>query len=167
MRGRALSQPKAKPKQGGATAVRTTYIDLPALDGLEGDALGLFCWSDVRPLAGVAGYVDWRLCGALSATLLNNYFQGLVGESLLIPVTGRMGSRRLFMFGLGSVHAWDSSVLRQGCKRAYDVMRRAGAVSVLLGAPAWRGDKQIESTFVKAVREELGNQIDQVLLEKV
>jgi hypothetical protein len=147
--------------------VRTTYIDLPALDSLEGDALGLFCWSDVRPLAGVAGYVDWRLCGALSAALVSHYFEGTLGETLLLPVTGRMGPRRLFVFGLGPAKAWDSSVLREGCKRAYDVMRRAGAKSVLLGAPAWQGDKQIESTFVKAVREELSNQIDQVLLEKV
>ena len=144
-----------------------TPIDLAALDTLRGDSLGLFCWSDVRPLAGVAGYVDWRLCGALSQALQSNNFGGDADETLLLPVTGRFGPRRLFIFGLGSAAQWDGTVLHAACRRAYEVMHKAGTQSIILAAPARRGDLSMEAAFVKAARDELVNQIDQVLTERV
>lgn len=158
-----MSQPKVKAARGP----RTTYVDLAGLDAFKGEALGLFVWSDVRPLRGVAGYVDWRLCGALSQTLVKEHFRGLPGETMLLPVSGRLHARRIFVFGLGSAQAWDGSVLSAGCRRAYDVMNRAGVRQVHLAAPALRADRNVESAFSKVVQEELAGQVEQVLVERV
>ena len=44
--------------------VELAELGLPALDALEVDAIAAFVGSE-RPLQGLAGFVDWRLCGAL------------------------------------------------------------------------------------------------------
>jgi hypothetical protein len=158
-----VSQAKAKPARGP----KTTYIDLAALDDFKGEALGVFCWSDVRPLSGVAGYLDWRLCGSLSQTLVSELFRGTAGETMLLSNTGRLQTRRIFVFGLGPSQGYDGSILRDGCKRAHDVMSRAGVKQIYLAAPATRTDKTLESTFCKVVQEELGGQVEEVLVGRV
>jgi hypothetical protein len=125
-------------------------VDLAGLDGLEGDALGLFCWSDVRPLRGVLGLVDWRLCGAVSRAVLANLFTGAAGETLLLPAARRMGPRRLFVFGLGPRLGWDAATLQRSCQHAAEVLTQAGARSFRLGAPAAMGDVRLEQAFVQA-----------------
>ena len=163
-----MSVHRSKAPRGVAVGVsRRTFIDLAALDALEAEAVGLFCWSDVRPLAGVAGYIDWRLCGALSETLQSRMFRGDAGEVLLVPVFGRFGPRRLFVFGLGPFKGWEAGGLSEACRHAYDVMRNAGVKKVVLAAPAVRQRTTLEAAFTKAVSEELPNQVEQVLLEKV
>lgn len=172
-----MSRAKNSISSGGAATARSddraragfrqVAIDLLGLDQVVGDSVGLFCWSDVRPLVGVAGYIDWRLCGSLSQALVNRNFMGDAGEVMLLPVSGRFGPRRLFVFGLGPVAAWDGEVLRTGARQAVEVMRKAGATSVVLGAPASRTDSSIENAFVKAAQDELAQQIGQVLTEKV
>ncbi len=57
--------------------------------------------SDRRPLRGVAGLVDWRLCGELSAALQAGTLQGQVGERLLMSTRQRIGASRLLLFGTG------------------------------------------------------------------
>ena len=65
------------------------------------DALCLFVGEDDRPLPGSAGYVDWRLCGALSRVLQSGFFVGARGDSLLLPTDGRFPVPRIFVIGLG------------------------------------------------------------------
>ena len=57
--------------------------------------------SDRRPLRGVAGLVDWRLCGELSAALQSGTLHGQVGERLLMSTRQRLGASRLLLFGAG------------------------------------------------------------------
>lgn len=131
----------------GAVQVPVIPITLPKLDGLAGDAIAVFCWSDVRPLAGVAGYIDWRVCGALSDVLLSNFFRGDAGDLLMLPARGRFGPRRIFLFGLGSRAVWDPTMMRVACQRAVDVMQRAGVHYLVFAAPADPVDPACEATF--------------------
>ena len=50
--------------------------DLTGLDGLSKADLVVFGANDSRPFEGVAGYVDWRLCGRLADLRLKNSFYG-------------------------------------------------------------------------------------------
>ncbi|HZZ86044.1 MAG TPA: M17 family peptidase N-terminal domain-containing protein [Anaeromyxobacteraceae bacterium] len=75
-------------------------LGLPALDALRVDALAVFVGPE-RPLQGLAGYADWRLCGALSRAIRAGHFDGGYGEALLIPSAGRLPVDRIFCFGLG------------------------------------------------------------------
>jgi hypothetical protein len=149
---------------------RVVPVDLAALDALEGESLALFLWSNVKPLAGVTGYIDWRLCGALSQALQNGVFRADEGDVLLLPVSGRFGPRRLFLFGLGvfsPAMLTDTTVFRRVGRKAHDVLRRAGAKQIVMAAPMPRRHPEMEATFISALTAEVPQDVQQVLVQKL
>jgi hypothetical protein len=111
-------------------------IGLQGLDSLEGvDALCLFVGEDDRPLPGSAGYVDWRLCGALSRVLQSGFFVGARDDSLLLPTDGRFPVPRIFVIGLGRRKGLDASSLGQALANAGQVLARARVEAVALEIP--------------------------------
>jgi hypothetical protein len=117
-------------------AVNTIALGLEALDPLPVDTLCLFVSEDERPLGGAAGYADWRLCGQLSRLLLDGFFRGARGESMLLPSSGRIGPRRLVVLGLGPMaEAAQTAAVHSALAHAADVLNRAGVESVALEVP--------------------------------
>ena len=111
-------------------------IGLEGLDALEGvDALCLFVGEDDRPLPGSAGYVDWRLCGALSRVLQSGFFVGAREDSLLLPTDGRFPVPRIFVIGLGRRQGLDASSLGEAMGFAARVMAKAKVQGVALEIP--------------------------------
>ena len=81
-------------------------VDLQRWDADPGgDVLVVPIWSDVRPLRGAAGLLDWRLCGKVSQMLREGRVAGSVGEKLLL-LTGRVRWRRILGIGAGPSHAF-------------------------------------------------------------
>ncbi len=82
---------------------RAAFVEpsLSAVDALDCESLAICICSDVRPLAGIAGYVDWRLCGRLSDLLRKGIVTGVAREKTLVPTQGRIGPKRIFVFGWG------------------------------------------------------------------
>jgi len=76
-------------------------ITSDSLDEAENQLALILTYEDIRPLRGQAGLVDWRLNGTLSQLILNNKFQGQMGEALLMPSAGRVGTKELMILGLG------------------------------------------------------------------
>lgn len=76
-------------------------LSLEGLDTLEARDLLLFVGADERPLRGLAGLTDWRLCGALTRLLRRSLFSGSTGETLLTIGGGRLPVERIFLYGLG------------------------------------------------------------------
>lgn len=153
---------RREPSEGNVS--RVVRGDLAALDGLDAEAIGVFCWSDVRPLAGPAGFLDWRLCGALSRTLERGLFEARRSEVLLAPASG-MQVQRVFAFGLGPTDEANPTILRHACRRAFEVMTKAGVERLVIAAPSARGRPELEEAFLHALREELPGRIDLVLVE--
>ena len=119
-----------------SAAVSTVPLTLDALDPLPVDTLCLFVSEDERPLGGAAGFADWRLCGQLSRLLVDGFFRGTRGESLLLPSNGRIGPPRLVVLGLGpGGEALHPGVLRTALSQAADVLNRARVDSVALELP--------------------------------
>ena len=111
-------------------------VGLQGLDSLEGvDALCLFVGEDDRPLPGSAGFVDWRLCGALSRVLQSGFFVGARGDSLLLPSDGRFPVPRIFVIGLGRRKGLDASSLGEALTNAGQVLARAKVEGVALEIP--------------------------------
>jgi len=111
-------------------------VNLQGLDSLEGvDALCLFVGEDDRPLPGSAGYVDWRLCGALSRVLQSGFFVGARDDSLLLPTDGRFPVPRIFVIGLGRRKGLDASSLGEALANAGQVLARARVEAVALEIP--------------------------------
>ena len=119
-----------------SASIATVTLTLDALDPLPVDTVCLFVTEDERPLGGAAGFVDWRLCGQLSRLLVDGFFRGTRGESLLLPSSGRIGAPRLVVLGLGpGGEALHPGVLRTALSQAADVLNRARVDSVALELP--------------------------------
>jgi len=114
--------------------LRIALLDLAVLDALEVDSLAVFVGEDERPLRGLAGLADWRLCGGLSRLLAGGDFRGAAGETLLTPAAG-VPARRVFAFGLGRLEACDARVFAEAAQHALQTLVRAGAPSAALGLP--------------------------------
>ena len=133
--------------------------DLHGLDALDAESLGLFCFEDQRPLCGVAGFVDWRLCGAISRLLLGGLFQGQRDETLMLPVTGALSVRRVFLFGLGSLGNTSRTGLTGSCGQAIETMRKAGVEHVFLGQPGARRHEQLRDLFMDVTSRSMARHI--------
>ena len=117
-------------------SVTTHDIGFEALDSVEGvDSLCLFVSADERPLPGVAGYVDWRLCGGLSRVLRNGFFQGALGDQLLLPSSHRIAPQRIFAVGVGPAAALSLPLLQQSMRAAALMLTKAGVQGVALELP--------------------------------
>lgn len=103
-----------------------------ALDTLEVETLALFLPADRRPLRGAAGIIDWRLCGELSRALISGGLTGKLGERLLMPTHGRVGARRLIVFGAGPS---GTPLAAAELGRCLTVARKAGASDLAVELP--------------------------------
>jgi hypothetical protein len=123
---------------------------LEAIDGLSGvDALCVFVTEDDRPLQGAAGYLDWRMCGALSRVLLGGFFKGDRGEQLLMPTRGGVSPVKLFAVGAGPSKTLDASTLGLLLESSALMLKRAGVSSVALSLPKCGLDDASRADVVK------------------
>jgi hypothetical protein len=120
-------------------------LSLAVLDALEVDSIAAFVGPE-RPLQGLAGLLDWRLCGAVSRAILEGTFTPERGEVLLLPSGGRLPTPRIFCFGL----AGDASSAELVARRACDVLARAGARSVALALPPGTAGASLARALIEA-----------------
>lgn len=93
--------PPAASAPSPQAGLRWVSDELRALDDAPSDLLVLTAFADERPLEGLAGLVDWRLCGALSAWRAGGFSTGELGERILYPTSHRLSHTRLLFLGLG------------------------------------------------------------------
>ncbi len=144
------SSPAARP--AARDGIGTFEVNLEGLDALgDFESLCLFVAEDERPLRGAAGWVDWRLCGALSRVLKDGFFGGRTDDALLLPTGGRLPSKRIFVLGLGPSRGLTSEALGEALRRAADTLKRANAESVAVELPG-EGvlDEDVRAAALKA-----------------
>jgi hypothetical protein len=118
--------------------VRLSFADtgFAALDALEGvDAGCLFVCEDERPLKGMAGCIDWRLCGMLSRLLQEGRFIGSLGDALLFAGFGRLRPERLFCFGGGRQGMLQRDSFAKLVRKACEALSLAGAQAFVTELP--------------------------------
>jgi hypothetical protein len=133
----------------------TAYeVGLDPLDSLTGvDSVCLFVADDVRPLQGLAGLIDWRLCGGLSRVLLERFFTGAPGDKLLFPSDGRLTQERMFAFGLGHIGSLTRELLAQALFDAARTLRKAGVRGVALELPGGNAPGMDDAAKVVALNQ--------------
>ncbi|MDQ3263184.1 MAG: peptidase M17 [Myxococcota bacterium] len=124
------------------------FESLDTLSDLE--ALCVFVGEDERPLRGIAGYLDWRMCGGLSRVLVSEFFQGAAGDCLLLPSHGRIAIPRVFVCGMGPLQGAREQ-LGSLMTAAADRLTRAKVRSVALELPQLPGLDETER--VRVIRE--------------
>jgi hypothetical protein len=116
--------------------VTTHEVGFEPLDSLPGvDSLCVFVGEDERPLRGAAGFLDWRLGGALSRVLVSGFFVGALADTLLLPTGGRIAIPRVFAIGVGRAQALTEESLASALRTAAGVLGKARVESVALELP--------------------------------
>jgi hypothetical protein len=110
-------------------------ISLESLDTLAGvEALCVFTGKEDRPLRGLAGLLDWRMCGGLSRLLVNDFFQGDEGEVLLFTTNRRISVNNVFVVGTGTRKP-TSDGIGELLQHAAQTMKKAGVANVAIEVP--------------------------------
>ena len=114
-----------------------TFIapDLRRLENVSARVLALYRFSDMKPMQGVSSLVDWRLYGHLSRMVINGFFLGEVGESLLMPLGRHLPQEYLLLFGLGSRENFCEKVFCEDTLRTFETVRDLGSRNVVLALP--------------------------------
>ena len=116
-----------------ALRIETADLGLASLDALEADALAVAVGPG-RPLGGLAAFVDWRLCGAISRAVRGGLFATQAEEALLLPTARRLRVPRVFCFGLAR-EPLDEPGFGAAARRICDSMARAGSQAFATALP--------------------------------
>ena len=110
-------------------------LDLARWDQAPGgDLFAVPICSDVRPLRGAAGLLDWRLNGQLSSCLREHRFHGSSGEKLLLP-TRRVPWSAVLAVGIGDSSALDDDAVRSAVSIILATARGLGQRRLALALP--------------------------------
>jgi hypothetical protein len=90
--------------------LRFTAPDLRRLDLAGTEVLVACLMEGERPPRGVAGLVDWRLAGRISALVASGFASGKVGEVLLVPGKPKLPFDKVVLFGAGRPDAFSELV---------------------------------------------------------
>ncbi len=128
---------------------RLTEPTLANVDALVCDSLVVGVFSDVRPLAGLLGVIDWRLCGRLSRLFEQGIVTGSDGERILMPTLGRVPAPRLFLYGWGPSGAANQKAAER-VSAMIGIVDAASAKTVAFGFPEpCRGLLQVAAAQVQ------------------
>lgn len=96
----------------------TVRVILKDIKKLATEALIVGFYEDVRPLKGVAGELDWLLCGALSSLVLAKKIRGSLGDVALVASQGKVPAQKIFLVGLGPQAGSTLTTLRSAARTA-------------------------------------------------
>ena len=114
--------------------VRFVTPDWKSLDALQSEAILAPLFSDERPLRGMLGLIDWRLCGFVSRMIQRGLVSGMVSENVLVPLRPRLLVDKLLLFGLGPEAEFDETRAAEATRRmlAAAVRARMRAMALVL-----------------------------------
>ena len=110
----------------------TVTVLLQDIKKLETEALIVGFYEDVRPLKGLAGELDWLLCGSLSHLILENKLRGSLGDTALLTSQGKVPAQKIFMVGLGSRADFSLAALCSAARSAAASAINAGVRSAAI-----------------------------------
>jgi hypothetical protein len=107
-------------------------VILQDIKTLETDALVVGFFEDVRPLKGLAGQLDWLMCGSLSRLLIENKLRGSIGDVALLTSRGKVPAPKIFLVGLGPKAGFSARTMRTVVKTAAASVAGAGVTNAAL-----------------------------------
>jgi hypothetical protein len=136
--------------------VRVEPLVRALLDGVSGDLgeadrversrvdLGVVpVFSDERPLLGLAGLIDWRGSGCLSALVRSGFCSSAPREQVLLPCDRRLPVDRLVLVGLGPREHYDEARARALAEQFVRIAVGLAAPTVLIALPTHGRDRTL------------------------
>lgn len=115
--------------------IRFAAPELRVIEALSCEALALPLFSDERPLGGVLGLVDWRMCGLVSRAIKAGRLSGAFDERVLLPGRPKLASDKLIVFGFGARDDFGPGLLRGAIARMLETLAQARVRSAALVLP--------------------------------
>lgn len=109
------------------------------------------CFSDERPLRGLAALLDWRTAGSLSRLLRDGFCSGATHELVLMPARADLPCARVVLLGLGVRDQLDVGTARRLAASAVTVAQRLAPVDVLFALPSDTDRELVEGLFAGLV----------------
>lgn len=110
----------------------TLTVLLQDIKKLETGALIVGFFEDVRPLKGLAGELDWLLCGSLSSLILSKRLRGALGDVALLTSQEKLPTQKIFMIGLGPKASFTSSAAHSAADAAAACVLGAGVTKAAM-----------------------------------
>jgi hypothetical protein len=118
--------------------LRFTLPSLRKLDLLGTEVIMCGVASDEQPPHGVAGLLDWRLAGRISALIEKGFVSGKVAEVVLVPGKPKLPFDKVLLFGVGPRADFSEPVFRVVIEKmlgTLEGLRARSAVVELPGRP--------------------------------
>jgi hypothetical protein len=109
--------------------------DLRHLDLATAELLACCVWSDVRPVQGLAGLLDFRLAGKLSRLARDSFLGGARGEIVLVPGRPRFPFEKVLVFGLGGRADFTDAVYEASVKHISRALEELSVVRAIVELP--------------------------------
>jgi hypothetical protein len=115
--------------------LRFTTPQLRKLDLAGTEVLVAALTSDEQPPRGVAGLVDWRLCGRISRLFESGFATGRIGEILLVPAKPKLPFDKVVLFGIGEQATFSEHVFRAVVDRVLSTLEGLRARTAVVELP--------------------------------
>ena len=144
----------------------TVKVILQDIKKLATEALIVGFYEDIRPLKGIAGELDWLLCGSLSALILTKKLRGSLGEVALVTSQGKLPVQKIFLVGLGPRGRLNGTTLRSAARTAAASAVGAGVRSAAIEyfPPSDMPDDATATALYQGLSEGAGGRSFDVLL---
>lgn len=120
----------------------------------RGDVLLLFHPSDVKPLAGTLGLLDWRCNAAVSVLLKRKPGLFNFGQLTVLATQGKIPTQTVVLTGLGSEEEFSRDLRKEAYRLALEAAAKLGGRKVAIeGIPlGGRHDKGVLDDLVAAAK---------------
>jgi enoyl-CoA hydratase/carnithine racemase len=122
---------------------------------LEADLVVAAFFEDERPPGGLAGLLDWYLCGLLTDLLFDGRATGAQGEMVLLATQGKLKIGSILAVGLGSRADADPERLTATLPAVAERIAELKAETVAVGFLGSRGVRFTPARRIKLILRDL------------
>lgn len=115
--------------------LRFTLPSLRKLDLLGTEVVLAAVAEDETPPHGVAGLLDWRMAGRISASMERGFITGKVGEVVLVPGKPKLPFDKVLLFGVGPRADFSEPVYRLVVEKMLTTLEGLRARSAVVELP--------------------------------
>lgn len=133
-----------------SVVLKAVFKDIKKIDA---DAVVVGLYEDARPLKGLAGELDWLLCGSLSSLVIGNKLKGSLGEVALLSSRDKIQAKKIFVVGLGPKRSFSAESGRYAARAA--ALSAAGAGAARTAIEYFHASDSGHDACIRAMREGL------------